>query len=490
MTHTSAVRVVFVVCLTVAAAAGQSVPIVGYHVNTNVGWSTIANGTAAPITSSPIVLTQGSSPWMKLWFANVDLGTASRLRITGAQDEVVQELDAAALAAWSSTSAYFNGDTVIVELIVAPNDAASAFVSGYDAGFFAPVGEDTICGTSDDRVPSTERRVGRLLNSSMNALCSGGLVSTNSCYLTAGHCVSSGSVFTVEFNCPPSAAGGSIVHPGPQDQYPVNYGTLAFLNGGIGDDWCIARLNNNTNTGLPASLVQGHYALATALPPVGTVTRITGFGSASGVLNLANKTHTGPLVTAGGGDGTTVQYQVDTTGGNSGSSVVRESNQTVFGVHTHGGCTSSGGQNSGTSIMHPGPQAHYAAICTPNPPGYAISLTQSAPGAAIVLAVNGAPASSELYNIVSLTPAVPTGSGPIAGLDIGNGELLALIGLPLGTDPFHVLASPAGMYSLVIPASFPGLPISVDLVSVAFTPGGAFGAYLGKSPAVNATVSL
>ena len=85
-------------------------------------------------------------------------------------------------------------------------------------------------------MPSTERRVGRLLNASMNALCSGGLISTNSCYLTAGHCVSSGTVFTVEFNCPPSTTGGSIVHPGPQDQYPVDYATLAFLNGGIGND--------------------------------------------------------------------------------------------------------------------------------------------------------------------------------------------------------------------------------------------------------------
>jgi V8-like Glu-specific endopeptidase len=489
MPHTPPARLLLVLSLVATAVLAQNAPVVGYHVGTSLGWSAITNATSAPIVSSAIVVTEQNSPWMKLWFAGTDLGSASRIRITGAQDEAVQELDAAALADWSSTSAYFNGPTVIVELIVAPNDTASAVIAGFDAGLLGVVSIDTICGPTDDRVPSTERRVGRLLNGSMNALCSGGLISTNSCYLTAGHCVSSGTVFTVEFNCPPSTAGGSIVHPGPQDQYPVNYSTLASLNGGVGNDWCIARLNNNTTTGLPASLVQGHYALATSLPPVQSVTRITGFGSASGVLNLANKTHTGPLVTSGGTGGTTVQYQVDTTGGNSGSSVVRESNQTVFGIHTHGGCTSSGGQNSGTAITHPGPQAHYALICTPNPPSFAISLTQAGLGAPINITVTGAPASSELFNIVSLTPAVPTNSGPTAGLNIGTAELLSQINLPLGAEPFHVMASPGSGYAFTLPTSgMPGTPISVDIASVAFTPGAGFAGYLGRAAAVNATV--
>jgi hypothetical protein len=271
----------------------------------------------------------------------------------------------------------------------------------------------------------------------------------------------------------------------------LNYAPHGYLNGGSGNDWAIARLNSNTSTGLPASLVQGHYALATSLPPIGAVTRITGFGtSATGVENLANTTDTGPLVTAGGSNGTTIQHQVDTTAGNSGSSIVRESNQTVFGVHTHAGCTSTGGQNSGTAITHPGPQAHYAAICTPNPPGYAISLTQGTPGAAITLAVTGAPASSELWNLVSLTPASPTNSGPTVGLVLGATELLGFVGMPLGVEPFHVSASPAGGYVFTFPASLPGIPVNVDLVSVAFTPGAGFAGYRGRSPAVNATVSL
>src|SRR4030095_6043297 len=98
-----------------------------------------------------------------------------------------------------------------VKLTVAPGDTASAFITGYDTGFDSMPSTDTICGT-DNRVPSTERRVGRLVHASLKALCSGGLVSASACYLTAGHCVTGGTIFTAEFNCPPSTSGGAIVH--------------------------------------------------------------------------------------------------------------------------------------------------------------------------------------------------------------------------------------------------------------------------------------
>jgi hypothetical protein len=458
---------------------------------TSTGWSAITNTGPAPIVSGPIVISHSASPWIKVWFASAELGAASAIRVTGVQDQVVQVLDAAAFAAWSGTSAYFNGNTVVVELVVAPGDTASAFISGFDTGFDVTPTPDTICGATDDRVPSTERRVGRLLNANLNALCSGGLVSANSCYLTAGHCVTSGTVFTVEFNCPPSTPGGAIVHPGPEDQYPLIHATMMSQSGGVGLDYALARLSHNTTTGLPASLVQGHYAISSSLPPVGTLTRITGFGSASGVLNLANKTHTGNLSLSGGGTGgTQLGYTVDTTGGNSGSSVVRESDQTVFGIHTHGGCNVSGGTNKGTAITYAPIQAHYALTCVPNPPGYSISLTQLSAGSPILLTVANAPPSSELFNIVSHTPATPTNGGPLVGLSILQDELFPQISLPLGVEPFHVLANAAGGYSLSVPTVAPGVAVNVDIVSVAFTPGAGFAGYLGRSPAINATVSL
>ena len=453
MMHSAALRSTLACVVILTAAAAQTSPVIGYHVDASIGWSTVTNPSAAPITSSPVVITQASSPWLKLWFGAVNLGAASRIRITGAQDDVVQILDAAALAAWSNSSAYFNGDTVVVELIVAPGDSASATVTGYDVGFAAPMGVDSICGPTDDRVPSTERRVGRLINSSAIAICSGGLVSANSCYLSAGHCLAGGTAFAVEFNCPQSTPGGAVVHPGPQDQYPMNTLTLAFVNGGLGNDWAVARLFDNTTTGLPASLVQGHYVLASAIPAGGTLIRVTGFGVAQGVLNASNQTATGPLTTPG--TGTWVGYLVDVNSQNSGSTLIRESDQTVIGICTHAACTPTGGENYGTAIVHPGPQAQYAAVCTPNPPAYSVSLSQSGAGAPIFLTVSGAPPSSELYNLVSLTPATPTNSGPIVGLNIGSAELLGLISLPLGTEPFHVLGSPTGTYAFGAPGKPP-----------------------------------
>ncbi len=47
----------------------------------------------------------------------MDLAAGSFIRITSSLDGQAQELDAAALAAWHHSSAYFNGDTVIVEVV-------------------------------------------------------------------------------------------------------------------------------------------------------------------------------------------------------------------------------------------------------------------------------------------------------------------------------------------------------------------------------------
>ena len=48
-----------------------------------------------------------------------------------------------------------------------------------------------------------------------------------------------------------------------------------------------------------------------------------------------------------------ILHDCSTLGGNSGSPVIWEQMNQAVGIHTHGGCTSSGGQNSGTSISHP-----------------------------------------------------------------------------------------------------------------------------------------
>jgi hypothetical protein len=85
------------------------------------------------------------------------------------------------------------------------------------------------------------------------------------------------------------------------------------------------------------------------LPPTSTTgnqIRITGFGVDTGTANQTNQTHVGALSSI---TTSALSYTADTTGGNSGSPVIWENQGVAIGIHTHGGCTTSGGSNSGTS---------------------------------------------------------------------------------------------------------------------------------------------
>jgi hypothetical protein len=77
--------------------------------------------------------------------------------------------------------------------------------------------------------------------------------------------------------------------------------------------------------------------------------RITGYGVVSSPVSptweQVQKTHVGPYVAFAG---SALEYQTDTTGGNSGSPVFYDNTGTSIGIHTNGGCTGTGGNNSGT----------------------------------------------------------------------------------------------------------------------------------------------
>lgn len=446
------------------------------------------NASHLPLSTSPITLTMPGSSWMKVWFGSVVLPSGAFIRIEGVLDGVHQDLDVEAFEQWEGTSCYFNGDSVRVSLHLPAFATGSWLVTGVDAGFPAVGGLDTICGTTDDRVPTPEPKIGRLLNSAGSAICSGGLISINNVFMTAGHCIS-GTQFTVEFNCPPSTASGAVVHPGPQHQYPSDGSSLAYVAGSIGNDWAAFRLFNNTTTGLSAANVQGFYNLASFIPPIGSTTRISGFGTASGVLNQAPTTHTGAFTLL---NGTRLQYTVDTTGGNSGSSVVDEATQLVYGIHTNAGCTSTGGSNSGTSIFNAGLQAHLATIM--QVPGvHAVSVSQiGAAGNPVTVTVTDAPANSEIVNALSFDTTVTLGSGPFFGLGVGSGagDIFFPFTLPLGSAPFHVMADGLGGFSLTIPTSGTLGSFTFDMVSLAFDPSLGYAGYLGRSLVVRATIIL
>lgn len=148
---------------------------------------------------------------------------------------------------------------------------------------------------------------------------------------------------------------GTLQHPGPEDQYSVNVSTKIFTNGGVGNDWGVFEVYPNSITGLmPKQAQNAYWPLVQDLGPDSI--RITGYGVDDGTANQTQQTHIGPNA---GSSGTTMRYVTDTEGGNSGSPVIDGLTNNAVGVHTHGGCGVSSGNNNGTSTFH---AAFWAAV--------------------------------------------------------------------------------------------------------------------------------
>ena len=302
--------------------------------------------------------------WLRLYFDEVELagdvfaGTGATLRLTGWRDGAVMEMNAVHVAQWQSSSCYFNGDKVEVEVVAPPRSGGSRVVlRGYDVGVAGTVTQ-TICDSTDDRILSTDPRSARLLPIG----CTGWLIDDCArCLLTAGHCT--GSLQVVEFNVPLSDSSGNLVHPPPEDQYAVDPASLQTNGGaGVGNDWGYFGTFANAVTGLTAYQAQG-AAFSLSLPPTpsGNDIRITGYGTDSSPpeRNQVQQTNVGPLVVSN--PTADVGYRTDTTGGNSGSPVIWEQTGDAVGIHTHGGCSSTGGNNWGTAVGNAGLQAALAS---------------------------------------------------------------------------------------------------------------------------------
>jgi V8-like Glu-specific endopeptidase len=311
---------------------------------------------------------------LRLFFDEVMLsgdiarGANAFLRITSIIDGASQELNAANVSEWRRTTAYFNGDQVRVQLFAHPGVGVDRVRIGFAwAGEPDPGhGTDTICGPLDDRVLSQDPRSARVLPVGCTVFM---IDDANRCFLTAGHCASGGNLDVVQFNVPLSDAGGNLRHPGPEDQYAVDATSIQFTNGGVGNDWCYFGCFPNTETDLWPFQAQGDWYIRANSPPNsdGRPIRITGYGTDNTPPehNQAQQTHAGPYFSFAG---TTIQYQTDTTGGNSGSGVQDDNAERIIGIHTHGGCNSGGGANSGTGINHSGLQdalANPRGVCRP-----------------------------------------------------------------------------------------------------------------------------
>jgi len=308
-------------------------------------------------------------PWLRLMFRDAHLGKKSYLVITSLKDGAYQRLNARTLAQWQFTSAYFNGSAVRLELYVFREDKGvyvqleEVMAGDYVQNLII----ESQCGPTDDRIPSNHPAAGRL----MNIGCTAWII-TNGRLVSAGHCLDGSGATVMEFNVPLSLPNGTLQHPGPDDQYAVDISSKVYTNGGIGNDWGVFEVFDNSNTGLQPIAAQGAaFTVVQNLLPDSI--RITGYGVDydDPILTQTQQTHVGPNV---GSSGTTMRYQTDTEGGNSGSPVIDNATGFAVGVHTHGGCqTSGGGNNNGTSTYN---TAFWSALGTLAPfPEGPINLT-------------------------------------------------------------------------------------------------------------------
>ena len=420
-------------------------------------------------TIATLYVLQEGAPWMRLRFAevvlsgNVDAGTGSFLRITALEDGYRQILDSKGVEEWGDTSAYFNGDLVMIELVsYAGTGDNRVRLDEVVVGTLSSIAEpETICG-QDDRELSSDPRAARLLPLE----CTGFLIDDDcGCFLTAGHCHA--GVNVVQFNVPPSRPSGGLNHPPPSDQYSIDLSSKQFLDGrGKGNDWTYFGAFPNSTTGLTAADAQGSTFAFTA-PPAwspGLQVRITGYGADSGVRHKVQQTHVGPWVDDSPG-AIVLYYRVDTMGGNSGSPVIQEETGAVMGIHTNGGCTTTGGANYGTSSVHESLQAALAnplGVCDPAPPSCAnvpqtnvrngsgmnpLCLTNQSPpaiGTSWEFDVDTSGVAGASFSVVRAAP-------PSTGTMLGIGELLVSLTPP---DLFTTIRSGPGphAHSIEVPA--------------------------------------
>ncbi len=300
------------------------------------------------------VVTIKDAAWLRLYFAEVQLEADSFVRITSLLDQEVQELDADGLAMWDNSSAYFNGNALLVELVAAPGTTKNRFVIdqvGMEATVALPAGTCGICG-ADDRVPSNEDWSARLLP----AGCSASVWNTDSCVVSAGHCV--GGNMVIQFRVPNSTNQCNIQHPPAAEQFPIT--SVLFVNGGVGNDWSAMTSGTNFLGQRPYDRYGEFRPIATSPPVIGNALSIWGYGIDSPCfLTQTQQTSNGTVTSV---SSTLIRHNVDATFGNSGSGIIRDGE--ILAIVTHCPCP-----NYATRVDRPSFVAARESLCpTPDCP--------------------------------------------------------------------------------------------------------------------------
>jgi V8-like Glu-specific endopeptidase len=277
--------------------------------------------------------------WIRLYFSEIALSGDSFVRITSLADGEAQALDAAGVAMWNSTSAYFNGNAVLLELVAAPgtlgNRVATAQIEvefAHDAGTRGDPSQCGICGGVDDRAPSMQDWSCRL----MSVGCTASVWTTSSCLVSAGHCIS--GTLVAQFRVPPSLANCNTVNPPVNDQFPIT--AQQSLNGGVGADWAVLRTGTNGLGQRPFQRYGQMRRIAPLPAAVGNAVEIFGYGlDLTCVRSQTQQLSTGAVTAVAASN---YQFNADVRGGNSGSGLLRLGRIVAVVTHCSGGCPNFG----------------------------------------------------------------------------------------------------------------------------------------------------
>ncbi len=233
-------------------------------------------------------VTQPNTAFLRLYFKGTQLGEGSYLVLEGT-DGSRQELRQQDLENWHYSSAYFNGQSVNISLFAAAGEKITVRVSELkitdeQAG---PVrNARQAAGTLGTPTPTlssisanlTEtypyaKAVGRFTNGSISG--STGWIAPNGAIVASDDAYNDheNSYDVIEFNVPPSV-GTTVLHPSPQDQYPLLIRALPHsdqlffkkdgtISAGGGNGWVIFDPQPN-GTGLrPGERQQEYFRIAT-----------------------------------------------------------------------------------------------------------------------------------------------------------------------------------------------------------------------------------
>jgi V8-like Glu-specific endopeptidase len=185
----------------------------------------------------------------------------------------------------------------------------------------------------------------------MPAGCSATVWNEDSCLVSAGHCINGNDV--VQMRVPASNPDCSLNHPPVSEQFPIL--ETIFVNNGPGNDWSTMQAGENDLGETPIERYGVYRSIRPSPPQVGLEAVVFGFGIDGECTRSQTQQVSDGVINS-------VQtllffHDVDTTFGNSGSSLLVD--EEITGIATHCTCPT----NTATRIDHPAFTAARRELC-------------------------------------------------------------------------------------------------------------------------------